>query len=49
MGKREEIELTSELSFLRSSFKGSNALGDVVKEQTDEVQGDGLFLKDQQK
>ena len=49
MGKREEIELTSELFFLEKRLQGQQALGNVVKEQTDEVQGDGLFLKDQQK
>ena len=49
MGKREEIELTNELTFFKKIFKGSNTPGDGVKEQTDKVQGDGLFLKYQQK
>ena len=49
MGKREEIELTSELTFLEKWLQGQQCTSDGVKEQTDEVQGDGLFLKDQQK
>ena len=47
--KEKEWNLLVDCLSWRSGFKGSNAVGDVIREQVDKAQGDGLSLKDQQK